>query len=164
MCGEPNGKLFDETSTQMFISSFYPLPGPWDLCLYGHLPTTPLKLTAKAPENAWLEDCFSYRDGLFSGAVLVAGRVIYHENQPFMDVNIRIFSMDPVGILVFGAEYLKHFFLIAPRFIGRRGCTNSTTRNFPFQSLLVLFKIKKVIGSIQARNQSNISMTFRNRS
>ena len=36
-----------------------------------------LKLTAKAPENGWLEyDCFPLGPGLFSGAMLVSGRVV----------------------------------------------------------------------------------------
>ena len=34
-----------------------------------------LKLTAKAPENEWLEDEMSFWDGLFSRAMLVLGSV-----------------------------------------------------------------------------------------
>ena len=142
-------RFSSQVSTQYLALGIY-------VCMV-HLPTTLLKLTAKPPENAWLECYFSYRDGL-----IFRGRVSCREgNLPWKSTihgGKYIFSMDPMGILVFGAEYLKHFvLLIAPRFIGRRGCTNSTSRNFAFQSLLVLFKIKKVIGSIQARNQSNIS-------
>ena len=35
-----------------------------------------LKLTANAPENQWLEDEISFGDTLFTGAMLVLGRVV----------------------------------------------------------------------------------------
>ena len=34
-----------------------------------------VKLTAKAPENGWLEDEFPFGKELFSGAMFVLGRV-----------------------------------------------------------------------------------------
>ena len=46
----------------------------FDVFFFRQLPS--LKLTAKAPENGWLEyDCFLLGPGLFSGAMLVSGRV-----------------------------------------------------------------------------------------
>ena len=44
-----------------------------------------LKLRAKAPENGWLEYYFPLGEGLFSGAMLVVGRVyslIFQETNP----------------------------------------------------------------------------------
>ena len=34
-----------------------------------------------APEHGWLEDDISFRDGLFSGAMFVSGRVYMHRKK-----------------------------------------------------------------------------------
>ena len=53
--------------------------------------------TAEASENWWLEDEVSLREGLFSGAALVSGRVsfgdeIYQKNYP----KLEIFDGSPI--------------------------------------------------------------------
>ena len=53
------------------LSSRYDLLETWDF--YGLLSS--LKLTAKAPENGWLEDDISFSDSFLAGAMLVSGRV-----------------------------------------------------------------------------------------
>ena len=46
-----------------------------------------LKLTAKTPENGWLEDDrFLLGPGLFSGAMLVSGKIITEKNRVWLPV------------------------------------------------------------------------------
>ena len=64
----------------------------FSVCIY-----TPPNLTAKAPENGWLEYYLPFWDGLFSGAMLVSGRVI-----PWAPQNLDVYRCFMVNNLVLG--------------------------------------------------------------
>ena len=68
-------------------------------CFFGNAYQS-LKLTAKAPENGWLEDYFPFAEGFLSGAMLVLGSVSSAISELFLkwytltNMNqVRLFSL-----------------------------------------------------------------------